>query len=37
LRAVERLGCRRYAALFGEEVGALERPTSGQEEQTALE
>ena len=31
LRAVERLGCRRHTALFGQEVGALARPTSGHE------
>jgi hypothetical protein len=35
--AVVWLGCRRRAALVGEEVGVLERPTSGQEAQTALE
>ena len=31
LRPVERLGCRRHVALFGQEVGALARPTSGHE------
>jgi hypothetical protein len=31
LRAVGRLGCPRHAALIGQEVGALERPTSGHE------